>query len=187
VLLGRGGSDYPRRMIELDDLSPMTKALGLLVVRVAALETTLVELIVRIAPDTSGRTPDEQRARFTGRSGTAIVKELRRLGRGDVADAYLAIAEQRNHLVHGNGWELPDVGYHVKHSPPAQEGVVRLRERVWEVSEVVNLSRLAIELEKSLKREVREGGRLPNAYTVTGPIDDPWVPPEVKLPKPRMS
>lgn len=173
-------------MIELDDFSPTTKALGLLVVRVAALETTLVELIVRIAEDTPGKNPEKERGKFTGTSGKAVVEELRRLGRGDVADAYSAIAEQRNHLVHGNGWDLSDVGYHVKHSPRPQDGVTRLRERVWEAHKIVELSRLAIELERSLQREVRKDGRTPDAYTVTGPIIDPWMPPRVQLPKPRV-
>lgn len=174
-------------MLELEDLSPTTKAVGLLVVRAAALEATLVELIIRIAEDTPGKNPDKERAKFTGKSGRAITEELRRLGRGDVADAYFAIAEQRNHLVHGNGWELPGVGYHVKHSPPPQCGVPRLRERVWEVSEILELSRLAIELERLLQLEVCSGSRIPEVYTVTGPIIDPWVPPQVTLPKPRVS
>lgn len=166
-------------MKDLDNLSETTKALGLLVVRVGALETTLVELVVRIAAD-----DDRARAKFTGKSGRAVVEELRRIGRADVADAYAAIAEQRNHLVHGNGWDLPDVGYHVKHSPPPKKGEApQLRERIWEVRDIIELSLLAITLEKQLQAEVREGGNLPDAYMVTGPIRDPWNPPQVSLPR----
>lgn len=169
-------------MSDLDDLSETAKALGLLVVRVAMLEVTLVELIVRVAEDTD-EDADQARSKFTGKSGKAVVEELRRLGRADVADAYAAIAEQRNHLVHGNGWELHDVGYHVKHSPPAKKGdAPQLRERVWKVREIVDLSVSAITLEKSLQSKIRVGGNLPDAYMVTGPIRDPWVPPQIKLP-----
>ncbi|MEH0109865.1 hypothetical protein V6N00_09110 [Tersicoccus sp. MR15.9] len=169
-------------MSELDDVSETTKALGLLVVRAAMLETTLVELIVRIRTDAGGDA-GQVRAKFTGKSGQSVVEELRRLGRAEVADAYAAIAEQRNHLVHGNGLELRDVGYHVKHSPPAKKGdAPQLRERVWKVREIVDLSVIAIAFEEALQGEVRAGGNLPDAYMVTGPIRGPWVPPQIKLP-----
>jgi len=174
-------------MRDLDRITPTVTALGLLVVRVAMLETTLVELIVRIADDTPGADAAAERTKFTGCSGSDLIKKLRRLGRDDVADPYDAIAEQRNHLVHGNGWDLPDVGYHVvqarrSQSLQGQQVAQPPREKVWQASEIEALSLQAIEFEHIVRAEVRQGRRLPSAYMVSGPPDDPWTPPRVTLP-----
>jgi len=160
----------------------LVHAIGLLVVRTAFLETTLVELVVRLAEE-AGEDYEAARVKFTGKSGMPLVEELRNRDRHDVADPYEVLAEQRNHLVHGNGWHIPDAGYHVVQAPPSRRGISRpLREKLWQVDEIEALSLAVIRLEKVAQAEVRRGGRLPAAYTVTGPIRDPWVPGSAEIP-----
>lgn len=169
-------------MNESEQPSSLVHALGLLVIRTALLETTLIELVVLLAEE-AGEDPTAARAAFTGKSGKPLVDELRKRGRDEVADPYETLAEQRNHLVHGNGWELPDVGYHVVHAPPQKKGGPHtLREKVWQVDEIDALSLDVIRFEKVIQAEVRHGGRFPEAYSVTGPIRDPWVPSRAVIP-----
>ena len=57
-----------------------------------------------------------------------------------------------------------------------------MREKLWQADEIEHLSLAVIRLEKVVQAEVRRGGRLPDAYTVTGPIRDPWVPGSAEIP-----
>lgn len=169
-----------------DDTDRLARALGLLVVRAAALETTLVELIVRLVENTSENEDGQTRMKFTGKSGKSLVEKLRCLGRDEIANPYEALADQRNHLVHGNGWYFPEVGYHVVQAQHSRKGVAQKpRQKVWQVEEIEALSLEMITLEKLVQGEVRQGDHLPDVYMVTGPIQDPWVPNPATLPKPE--
>lgn len=167
-----------------DDTDRLARALGLLVIRAAALETTLVELIVRLVENTSDEECGQARMKFTGKSGKPLVKELRLLGRDEIADPYEALADQRNHLVHGNGWHLPEVGYQVVQAQQSRKGTAQKpRQKVWQVKEIEALSLQMITLEKQVQAEVRQDDHLPDVYMVTGPIKEPWVPTPATLPK----
>jgi len=88
---------------ELDSSSDYASALGRLMIIAADLERALADYCVRLDVD-EGKDAVAAQLVVDGQSGIRLVKALRKRGQSVVADYYKAVAEDRNHLVHGAVW-----------------------------------------------------------------------------------
>lgn len=86
-----------------DPSDDYASALGRLMIIAADLERALADYCVRLDVD-EGKDKVAAQLVVDGQSGTRLVQALRERGQTVVADYYKAVAQDRNHLVHGAVW-----------------------------------------------------------------------------------
>jgi hypothetical protein len=161
-----------------DGLADYAYAMGRLTMSASTMEVATAEYIAcvndhvsKVHPERVGLEYHDALAKYRGQSGTALVSALRGLGRQKIADHLESLVQDRNHLIHGELWHLPQIeGAEIKHYAPPRKGEMGKEIRsTWFPGDIQDLADACEDLSKLLITAVvrYRSGSYPDSFRLT--------------------
>jgi hypothetical protein len=152
-------------------LGRLTMAASSLEVAAAEYVACLADYVSKVDPEHAGLEYRDAVAKYRGQTGMPLVIALRELGRRKLADHLESLVLDRNHLIHGELWHLPQIeGAEIKHYERPRKGEPGKEIRsVWFPGDIQELADACDSLSKLLITAVvrYQSGSFPDSFRLT--------------------